>query len=130
MATFEDKDPLGRPVWSNRMVRRPSIDEAGHECHSGDTGEFEIINNSDVFQIKIESWNYEPEEISINRDPIIKNDIIVIGKKLDRETKEPIPNTVFSKRFSLPKDVDYNDLKKVYSSSGVVVIEASKSGRK
>jgi len=127
---LEDSDPLGRPVWSNKGVRRPSIDDEGHECNPGDTGKWQIINDKNLFQIKIETFKYEPEDISVNRDPKNIHDIVVVGKKTDKRTRETIPGTVFERRFSLPEDVDYNSLNKIYASSGVLVIEAQKSGRK
>lgn len=119
---LEDEDPLGHPGFSPKATRRPSI--GGEECHPGETGKSEIINNRDTFQIKIEAWRYEPEDISVNRDPTTRNGIIVSGKRLDK-MKNVIPGTEFTRKFTLPHDVDYNDLNKVYSANGVIIVESS-----
>jgi len=138
-AIKDDEDVLGHPGFVPRTTRRPSQDlQAGGKPPLGGVGlaqraarpEFEqaeVINENDKFQILVDAWRYEPEEISVLSDPKDKQEIIVRGARRDSRTGEIVPGREFTRRFSIPKDVDASKLTKTYSANGVLVIEAPKN---
>jgi len=128
---------LGHPGFVPRTTRRPSQDlqTGGGKPPVGglasravrpDFEQAEVVNEGDKFQILVDAWRYEPEEISVLADPKDKQEIIVRGARRDSRTGEIIPGREFTRRFSIPKDVDTEKLTKTYSANGVLVIEAPK----
>jgi len=137
-AIKDDEDVLGHPGFVPRSTRRPSQDNVqigkpplggglAQRAAMPDFEQSEVINEADKYQILLDAWRYEPEEITVHPDPKDKQELIIKGARRDSRTGEVIPGREFTRRFSIPKEVDMSKMTKTYSANGVLVIEAPKT---
>lgn len=136
-AIKEGEDVLGHPGFVPRTNRRPSQTDVNTgkpplgglatRAQRPDFEQAEVINEGDKFQILLDAWRYEPEEITINPDPNNKEELVIRGARRDSRTGEIIPGREFTRRFSIPKEVNMKEMTKTYAANGVLVIEAPKN---
>jgi len=120
MVKEHDDDPLGRPGFVPKGIRRPSQDQIIVE-KSGAREAFEIEQSKDNLKIRIDAQRYEPEEITVCED----NDeqLVVSGKRRDSRTHEVLNGQEFRKTFPMPRNANLRDMKKQYGANGVLLID-------
>ncbi|CAG5126985.1 unnamed protein product [Candidula unifasciata] len=85
--------------------------------------ESEVHNTDREFRIRLELYEYKPEEIRITAD---KKHVTVTAKHEEREASHGFVSRKITRRYKLPDNVDPQSLKSSMNSQGVLCIRGQK----
>src|ERR1700712_98140 len=86
-------------------------------------GASDVANDPNKFQVKLDCSHFKPEEIDVKT---VDNNVIIHGKHEEKMDKHGWITREFTRRYTLPKECEANEVKSSLNSSGVLTIEAPK----
>nr|QIB84797.1 HSP23.1 [Nilaparvata lugens] len=95
--------------------------------HSGDSGVSTIEADKHNFKVNLDVQQFKPEEISVK---LTGNDLIIEGKHEERQDKHGFVSRQFTRRYTLPENVDLEKLESKLSSDGILSLVAPKKVEK
>ncbi|XP_013784974.1 protein lethal(2)essential for life-like [Limulus polyphemus] len=89
----------------------------------GYTGESQVKNEKDKFQVMLDVNQFAPEEIQVKT---VGNFVVVEGKQEEKPDEHGWVSRQFVRHYMLPRGVEAETVKSSLSSDGILTIEAPK----
>ncbi|XP_015904097.1 protein lethal(2)essential for life [Parasteatoda tepidariorum] len=87
------------------------------------SGQSEVKNEKDKFQVMLNVSHFKPEEIDVKT---VDNTIVIHGKHEEKSDEHGFISREFTRRYMLPEGTEPETVKSTLTPNGVLMIEAPK----